>query len=128
MIQHRLQRKKVLLILDDVDKREQLKAIVERSDWFGLGSRVIITTWDKHLLKYHEVERTYEVKVLNDNAALQLLTWNAFKREKIDPSYEDVLNRVVTYACGLPLALKVIGSNLIVWKNSSRMGIRCATL
>uniref|UniRef100_A0A0R0FTG2 TIR domain-containing protein n=4 Tax=Glycine max TaxID=3847 RepID=A0A0R0FTG2_SOYBN len=112
MIQHRLQRKKVLLILDDVDKRQQLKAIVGRPDWFGPGSRVIITTRDKHLLKYHEVERTYEVKVLNQSAALQLLTWNAFKREKIDPSYEDVLNRVVTYASGLPLALEVIGSNL----------------
>ncbi|KAL2967713.1 hypothetical protein AAZX31_16G190200 [Glycine max] len=112
MIQHRLRRKKVLLILDDVDKREQLEAIVGRSDWFGPGSRVIITTRDKHLLKYHEVERTYEVKVLNHNAALQLLTWNAFKREKIDPIYDDVLNRVVTYASGLPLALEVIGSDL----------------
>uniref|UniRef100_A0A0R0E3M9 TIR domain-containing protein n=1 Tax=Glycine max TaxID=3847 RepID=A0A0R0E3M9_SOYBN len=111
-IQHRLQRKKVLLILDDVNKREQLKAIVGRPDWFGPGSRVIITTRDKHLLKCHEVERTYEVKVLNHNAALQLLTWNAFKREKIDPSYEDVLNRVVTYASGLPLALEIIGSNM----------------
>nr|NP_001236756.1 candidate disease-resistance protein SR1 [Glycine max]AAO92748.1 candidate disease-resistance protein SR1 [Glycine max] len=112
MIQHRLRRKKVLLILDDVDKREQLKAIVGKPDWFGPGSRVIITTRDKHLLKYHEVERTYEVKVLNHNAALHLLTWNAFKREKIDPIYDDVLNRVVTYASGLPLALEVIGSNL----------------
>ncbi|XP_025981861.1 disease resistance protein RUN1 isoform X6 [Glycine max] len=112
MIQHRLQRKKVLLILDDVDKRQQLKAIVGRPDWFGPGSRVIITTRDKHILKYHEVERTYEVKVLNQSAALQLLKWNAFKREKNDPSYEDVLNRVVTYASGLPLALEIIGSNL----------------
>ncbi|RZB62059.1 TMV resistance protein N-like [Glycine soja] len=112
MIQHRLRRKKVLLILDDVDKREQLKAIVGRPDWFGPGSRVIVTTRDKHLLKYHGVERTYEVKVLNHNAALQLLTRNAFKRGKIDPSYEDVLYRVVTYASGLPLALEVIGSNL----------------
>ncbi|XP_028207473.1 TMV resistance protein N-like isoform X2 [Glycine soja] len=112
MIQSRLRRKKVLLILDDVNKREQLKAFVRRSDWFGPGSRVIITTRDKHILKYHEVERTYEVKVLNQSAALQLLKWNAFKREKIDPSYEDVLNRVVAYASGLPLALEVIGSAL----------------
>ncbi|KAL2578185.1 hypothetical protein AAZV13_16G183300 [Glycine max] len=112
MIQHRLRLKKILLILDDVDKREQLKAIVGKPDWFGPGSRVIITTRDKHLLKYHEVERTYEVNVLNHDDAFQLLTWNAFKREKIDPSYKDVLNRVVTYASGLPLALEVIGSNL----------------
>ncbi|KHN46555.1 TMV resistance protein N [Glycine soja] len=112
MIRRSLGQKKVLLILDDVNKQEQLRAIVGSPDWFGPGSRVIITTRDKNLLKYHGVERTYEVEVLNHNAALQLLTWTAFRREKIDPSYEDVLNRVVTYASGLPLALEVIGSNL----------------
>ncbi|RZB62064.1 TMV resistance protein N isoform B [Glycine soja] len=112
MIQRRLRRKKVLLILDNADEQEQLMAIVGSPNCFGPGSRVIITTRDKHLLKYHGVERTYEVKVLNHNAALQLLTRNAFKREKIDPSYENVLNRVVAYASGLPLALEVIGSDL----------------
>ncbi|KAK7270701.1 hypothetical protein RJT34_26050 [Clitoria ternatea] len=112
IIQHRLRVKKVLLILDDVDKREQLEAIVGRSDWFGHGSRVIITTRDKQLLACHEVKKVYEVKELNKNNALQLLSWKAFKSEKVDPSYTDVLNRVVMYASGLPLALEVIGSNL----------------
>ncbi|RZC09366.1 TMV resistance protein N isoform B [Glycine soja] len=97
MIRHRLRQKKVLLILDDVDKHKQLRAMVGRSGWFGAGSRVIITTRDKHLLKYHGVERTYEVEVLNHNTALQLLTWNAFKREKIDPSYEDVESALEHY-------------------------------
>ncbi|KAL5173150.1 TMV resistance protein N [Glycine soja] len=112
IIQHRLQRKKVLLILDDVDKHEQLQAIVGRPCWFGPGSRVIITTWDKQLLASHGVKRTYEVKLLNENNALQLLTWKSFKTEKVDPSYKEVLNDVVIYASGLPLALEVIGSNL----------------
>ncbi|KAK7314751.1 hypothetical protein VNO77_33279 [Canavalia gladiata] len=112
MIQHRLQQKKVLLILDDVDKQEQLQAIVGRPDWFGPGSRVIITTRDKQLLACHEVKRTYEVKELNENDALRLLSWKAFKTEEVDPSYVDALNRVVTYTSGLPLALEVIGSNL----------------
>ncbi|KAH1206311.1 TMV resistance protein N [Glycine max] len=113
IIQHRLQRKKVLLILDDVDKHEQLQAIVGRPCWFGPGSRVIITTRDKQLLASHGVKRTYEVKLLNENNALQLLTWKSFKTEKVDPSYKEVLNDVVIYASGLPLALEVIGSNLI---------------
>ncbi|RZB60823.1 TMV resistance protein N [Glycine soja] len=112
IIQHRLQRKKVLLILDDVDKHEQLQAIVGRPCWFGPGSRVIITTRDKQLLASHGVKRTYEVKLLNENNALQLLTWKSFKTEKVDPSYKEVLNDVVIYASGLPLALEVIGSNL----------------
>ncbi|XP_047148609.1 disease resistance protein Roq1-like [Vigna umbellata] len=113
MIQERLGRKKVLLILDDVDNREQLQAFAGRADWFGPGSRVIITTRDKQLLKSYEIERTYEVEELNENDSLKLLIWNAFKRENVDPSYQDVLKRVVTYASGLPLALEVIGSNLV---------------
>ncbi|XP_061337739.1 disease resistance protein Roq1-like [Gastrolobium bilobum] len=112
IIQHRLQQKKVLLILDDVNKIEQLEALAGGSNWFGPGSRVIITARDKHLLASHGVERTYEINGLNKTEALELLRWNAFKNNKVDPSYKDILNRAATYACGLPLALEVIGSNL----------------
>ena len=112
MIQSRLKEKKVVLILDDVDKHEQLQAMVGRPDWFGPGSKIIITTRDKQLLAPHQVITTYEVKGLDEKDALQLLTWKAFKKEKADPNYVEVLQRAVTYASGLPLALEVIGSNL----------------
>ena len=115
MIKHRLQQKKVLLILDDVDKHQQLHDIVGRPDWFGPGSRIIITT--------HGVKRTYEVKGSYGKDALQLFTWK--ETEKVDPTYQEVLDAVVTYASGLPLALEVIGSNLFgkslqAWKSSSK--------
>ena len=112
MIRQRLQRKKVLLILDDVDKCEQLRALAGSPDWFGPGSRVIITTRDTQLFASHQVKRTYEVNPLNEKDALQLLTWKAFKTEQVDQSYIEVLNHAVTCASGLPLALEVIGSNL----------------
>ncbi|CAJ2666379.1 unnamed protein product [Trifolium pratense] len=113
VIKHRLHRKKVLLVLDDVDKLDQLRAIVGESSWFGLGSRVIITTRDKHLLTSHGVGKTYEVDGLNMNEALELICWNAFKTDKVDSNYENVLNRAVSYASGLPLALEVMGSYLV---------------
>ncbi|MED6181138.1 hypothetical protein PIB30_016663 [Stylosanthes scabra] len=59
-IQQRLCRKKLLLVLDDVDDLMQLQAIAGKLDWFGRGSRVIITTRDTHLLKCHGVEKAYE--------------------------------------------------------------------
>ncbi|KAK7387052.1 hypothetical protein VNO78_27537 [Psophocarpus tetragonolobus] len=111
-LKSRLKGKKVLLVLDDVDKPEQLQAIAGGYDWFGPGSKIIITTRDKQLLTLHEVTEIYEVEKLNNKDALQLLTWKAFKKEKADPSYEDILNLVVKYASGLPLALEVIGSSL----------------
>ncbi|XP_061347996.1 disease resistance protein Roq1-like [Gastrolobium bilobum] len=110
-IQRRLRENKVLLILDDVDELEQLQAL-GRPDWFGPGSRVIITTRDKQLLACHEVKKTYAVKELNEKDALELLRWKAFKTLEVDQKYNNVLNRALTYASGLPLALEVIGSNL----------------
>ncbi|KAL2966389.1 hypothetical protein AAZX31_16G114600 [Glycine max] len=113
IIESRLTGKKILLILDDVDKREQLQAIAGRPGWFGPGSKIIITTRDKQLLTSHEVYKKYELKELDEKDALQLLTWEAFKKEKACPTYVEVLHRVVTYASGLPLVLKVIGSHLV---------------
>ena len=44
MIKKMLQHKKVLIVLDDVDESNELKMLVRKSDWFGSGSRIIITT------------------------------------------------------------------------------------
>ncbi|KAL2334338.1 hypothetical protein Fmac_015551 [Flemingia macrophylla] len=112
MIKEMFQRKKILLVLDDVDDLKQLKACVESPNWFGLGSKVIITTRDIQLLLKCHVKITYEVKTLDNNDALRLLTLTTFKGKEVDSCYKEVLNRVITYASGLPLALEVIGSNL----------------
>lgn len=112
IIKKRLCCKKVLLIIDDVDRLEQLQALAGGRDWFGFGSVIIITTRDKHLLSAHQVDKTYEVKKLNYGEAFELFTWSAFKRKAPDAGYLEVSNRVVLYAEGLPLALKIMGSNL----------------
>lgn len=43
-IKERLCQKRVLIVLDDVDELEQLFALVGSRYWFGLGSKIIITT------------------------------------------------------------------------------------
>jgi hypothetical protein len=112
IIKQRLHQKKVLLILDDIDELEQLQVLAGGCDWFGLGSLVIITTRDKLLLESHGIEKTFNLEKLNEEEALELLRWNAFKHNTIDSCFEDILKRAVTYASGLPLALEVVGSNL----------------
>ncbi|KRH08203.1 hypothetical protein GLYMA_16G135900v4 [Glycine max] len=88
IIKRKLKGKKVLLILDDVDEQTQLQAIIGSLDWFGSGTRVIITTRDEHLLALHNIKITYKVRELNEKHALQLLTRKAFELEKeVDPSY-----------------------------------------
>ncbi|ESW23433.1 hypothetical protein PHAVU_004G046400 [Phaseolus vulgaris] len=112
IIKRRLQQKKVLLVLDDVDKLQQLKVLAGGHDWFGSGSTIIITTRDKYLLDAHGVVNLYEAKPLNVEKAIELFNWHAFKKGKVGPAYTNISNRAVSYACGLPLALEVIGSHL----------------
>ncbi|XP_028785121.1 TMV resistance protein N-like [Neltuma alba] len=113
IIKNRLQNKKILLILDDVDKVEQLRALAGSCEWFGLGSRIIITTRDKQLLASQGIQRIYDVKGLSADESLQLIKRHGFKGLTGDlDHYKDVLNRAIKYSCGLPLALEVIGSNL----------------
>jgi hypothetical protein len=113
VIKERLHNKRFLLILDDVDKSEQIENLLGKCDWFASGSRVIITTRDEHLLATRGNKcTTYEVKELNKHEALQLFQKHAFPGNKPDKDYSKLANQVIHYAKGLPLALKIIGSDL----------------
>ncbi|KAK2656991.1 hypothetical protein Ddye_010043 [Dipteronia dyeriana] len=111
-IRRRLCHKRVFVVLDDVDQLEQLKKLAGEVNWFGSGSRVIITTRDKHVLISHEINSIYEVEGLKDYDALQLFHMKAFKQRQ--PTYDHVQlsKQIVRYANGLPLALEVLGSHL----------------
>ncbi|KAL6315853.1 hypothetical protein AAG906_012189 [Vitis piasezkii] len=112
MIKDRLCFKKVLLVLDDVDDLNQLEALAGDHNWFGLGSRIIVTTRNKHLLEVHEMDALYEAKKLDHKEAVELFSWNAFKQNHPKEDYEIVTNSVVHYVNGLPSSLKVLGSFL----------------
>ncbi|XP_059429295.1 disease resistance protein RUN1-like [Corylus avellana] len=114
MIKNRLCCKRVLIILDDVDQLEQLRALVKKRLWFGRGSRIIITTRNKRLLIEHDVaeDEIYEAKELNNEEALQLFSWKAFKEHQPPKDFVELSKKVLNYAKGLPLALDVLGSSL----------------
>ena len=113
MLKNRLCCKKILLVLDDVNQSEQLDKLAGGYDWFGLGSRVMITTRDKHLLVKHRANEIYEVEPLNNDEALQLFSLKAFKKDHLDIDYVGLSQAFVCYSQGLPLALEVLGSSLI---------------
>ncbi|MED6219284.1 hypothetical protein PIB30_034402 [Stylosanthes scabra] len=112
IIQDSLRLKKVLLVLDDVNHQKQLENLAGAQDWFGSGSRIIITTRDIHLLKGHEVEETYNVEGLVGSEAFNLFCSKAFKQSEPIEGFLDLSKEVVNYSGGLPLALKVLGSFL----------------
>ncbi|XP_076884084.1 TMV resistance protein N-like [Bidens hawaiensis] len=111
MIKRRLCHKRVLVVLDDVDDLKQLEALAGSHDWFGEGSRIIITTRDKHLLTRH-TDKIYAVSLLSHDEAITLFNRHAYRNDKPVEDYERLSQEAVSYAGGLPLALEIIGSFL----------------
>ncbi|TYG47808.1 hypothetical protein ES288_D11G371400v1 [Gossypium darwinii] len=113
IISHRLSHKKVLVVLDNVDNIQHLKCLVGRHDWFGLGSRIVVTTREEHLLRSWPVDDMYEPTTLNPKDALQLFSLKAFHSDtEQKDDFIELSKHVVNYAGGLPLALEVFGSFL----------------
>ncbi|KAL3740102.1 hypothetical protein ACJRO7_021391 [Eucalyptus globulus] len=112
LIQERLCCKKVLLVLDDVDHMNQLNALAGKGNWFGKGSRIIVTSRDKHLLISHDKNYVYEVKTLKDDEARDLFGQHAFTNSNKVEIRRDLIDGALHYADNLPLALEVLGSFL----------------
>ncbi|KAM4084439.1 hypothetical protein ACB094_08G132400 [Castanea mollissima] len=108
----RLRKKKVLIVLDDVNEEKQLEALAGNGGWFGPGSIIIVTSRDRHPLRRHGVGHIYEAKGLDEDEALKLFCWKAFKKPHLEENYVDLSMDFVRYANGLPLALEVLGSSL----------------
>ncbi|KAK4269102.1 hypothetical protein QN277_022305 [Acacia crassicarpa] len=106
----RLSRMKVFVVFDDVSTMDQLECFRE-THCFGQGSKILITTRDKHVLS-KGVDEIYKVKGLELDHSYQLFNLNAFNLDRSRMGYEQLTERVVVYAKGVPLALKVLGSYL----------------
>ncbi|XP_016648578.1 PREDICTED: TMV resistance protein N-like [Prunus mume] len=115
LLRTRLRKKKVLIVLDDVDKLDQIKALADES-WLGSGSRVIITTREKHELDTCGLlaDSIYEVDKLKVGEDFQLFCRKAFKENDAPHDYKELSKKFVEYAGGIPLALEVLGSCLRV--------------
>ncbi|XP_037494422.1 LOW QUALITY PROTEIN: disease resistance protein RPV1 [Jatropha curcas] len=114
-IRERLQYMRVLIVLDGVDNGEEMEALAADHDWFGPGSRIIITTTDRNLLA-NRVDEIYEPKGLNHNESLSLFTQYAVQNSyPVDKfiKFMELSRLIVKYAEGVPLALKVLGSFLV---------------
>ncbi|KAI9127343.1 hypothetical protein K1719_001902 [Acacia pycnantha] len=108
-VKHRLQHKKILPILDDVDNLLRAEDLTYLCDWFGEGSRIIVTSRDLQVLKNASALMTYHVQKLEFSHALNLFSLKAFKQNEPFISYLELSKLVVGYCQGNPLALVVLG-------------------
>uniref|UniRef100_A0A2N9II20 ADP-ribosyl cyclase/cyclic ADP-ribose hydrolase n=1 Tax=Fagus sylvatica TaxID=28930 RepID=A0A2N9II20_FAGSY len=112
VIKERAWCKRVLVVLDDVDHRDQLEKLAIRRGYFQPGSIIIITTRDKSMLKLGEVDEIYMPQELDHHESIKLLSWHAFGKDHPNENYAELSKEVIYYARGLPLVLKVLGSFL----------------
>ncbi|CAL1363320.1 unnamed protein product [Linum trigynum] len=107
-----LRGKKLLLVVDDVTHQKQLQYLAVERSLFGLGSRIVVTSRDQHLLNAHKVDSMYRTQLLDCDEARLLISREAFEQDEPIENYRVVCERIVSYAQGLPLALEVLGSSL----------------
>ncbi|KAL7617003.1 hypothetical protein Lser_V15G03741 [Lactuca serriola] len=118
-IQNVVTRKKVFLVLDDVDSLHQLDALLG-SKGFHPGSKVIITTKDAWLTESCALFKTnvkpnhakHFLQVLDETPSRKLLCFHAFMSYTPKANYEEVTGNFVKYCEGHPMALEVLGKSL----------------
>ncbi|GLJ26695.1 hypothetical protein SUGI_0519610 [Cryptomeria japonica] len=102
----------VLIVLDDVDRADQLDALLPARETLGHGSLIVVTTRELDVLKSWRISAVYEMKDLNPIHAKQLFCWHAFLQSYPLPGFEDLVEQFL-YACNqLPLSLEVLGAQL----------------
>ncbi|MCH84083.1 TMV resistance protein N, partial [Trifolium medium] len=111
-IEKTLQGKKAFVVLDDVTKSEQLKAMCANHKLFCSGSVMIITTRDARLLNSIRAKHVFTMTEMDENQSLELFSWHAFQQPSPREGFSELSRNVVAYCGGLPLALEVLGSYL----------------
>nr|VDD55340.1 unnamed protein product [Brassica oleracea] len=106
----RLKNKKVLVILDGVDRSVQVEAMAKEASWFGLGSRIIITTQDQKVLNASGINHIHKVNLPSYNEALQMFCMYAFGQKDPKDGFKELACEVISLVDSLPLGLRVMGS------------------
>ncbi len=114
---NRVMDRKVLIVIDDVNENDQFDQLIPDMNKFGPGSRIIITSCDSNVVnntvKNGNCEYlTRKVAQLNTTDSRHLFNWHAFKSIDAIDGFQELANKVADACCGLPLALRVIGSFL----------------
>ncbi|KAL3739992.1 hypothetical protein ACJRO7_021299 [Eucalyptus globulus] len=101
---------KALIVLDDVEEPSHLYDLVgTQLEWFGRGSRIIVTSENLGILETFVPERAniYEVNKMDNGRALEL-----FYKHASVPWYPAIGKHIVKATGQVPFVIEVIGSLL----------------
>jgi len=89
-IERILQRKRVLVVLDDVSTIKQLQALFRNRTLFGAGSVFIVTTRDVRILKLLEVGHLCTMKEMDEDDSLELFRSHAFRDTDSEEGFSEL--------------------------------------
>ncbi|XP_059070356.1 disease resistance protein Roq1-like [Cryptomeria japonica] len=103
--------KRFLIILDDIDHLDQLRALLF-GDLLSPGSLAIVTTRDQGVLISAEISNCYPMKTMSKDHAKELFCSHAFGGKAPAFPCEQLIEKFVKFCGGLPLSLKVLGTHV----------------
>jgi hypothetical protein len=112
---------KVLVVIDDVKETQIIELLGEDIDGIKRsenGSRLIMIgrNW-KDFQNVILKDGKFEMDGLNEQQAMELFSWKAFRQPTPPHDFASITNEVVDACQGLPLSLEVTGSWLFTKKN-----------
>ncbi|XP_030441989.2 disease resistance protein L6-like [Syzygium oleosum] len=114
LIKSRFKGEKVLILLDDIDRKDHLNALARERNWFTSGSIIIVTTRNKVVLDQSKFEVDYkcELNEMDEVQSLLLFNRHAFRMNHSSKDFEGISRDIISNMGGLPLAIEVVGSSL----------------
>ncbi|KAI7740703.1 hypothetical protein M8C21_023514 [Ambrosia artemisiifolia] len=109
-----LQMNRALIVFDDVTECSQLDALLGTGK-INSQSKIIVTTRENTDKWFDQARwrcQKYEMKLLNDEEASQLLCLHAFGSKIPMVGFEEIVQRAIEYCEGNPMALRLLGSSL----------------
>ncbi len=106
--------RKVLIVIDDIDKKAQFDKLIPDINKLAHSSRIIITSRDSNVVNNIEKNGNckyskHEMALLTITDSRHLFNWHAFNSIDAIDDFRELAEKAANACCGLPLALEVIG-------------------
>ncbi|GLJ40674.1 hypothetical protein SUGI_0839870 [Cryptomeria japonica] len=103
---------RVLIVLDDVDRVDQLDDLMPAKETLGSGSLIIVTTRELGVLTSWGISSIYKMGMMRLPHARKLFCRHAFLQPVPLEGFEDLVEKFLSKCNGLPLWVKVLGGDL----------------
>ncbi|KAL1199307.1 putative WRKY transcription factor 19 [Cardamine amara subsp. amara] len=119
-LRNRLQLKKVLLILDDVNDYKDVETFLGKLNYFAPGSRITMTSTNIRVFVLCKIDHVYEVKPLDISMSLLLLERGTFQTALPHEIYRTLSLELVEFSNGNPQVLQFLSSADREWNGLSQ--------